>query len=285
MIGTGIGISSSWPGVNRLASAQGLLAGSMERLATGKRINHGSDDPAGLIAAMNLDAALASLDAESRSMDRADAVANTADGAMAEISDLLSDANAYTVANANTAGMSQAERDANQMMVDSSLQSIDRIASTTTFNGDRLLDGSATIGYGIGDRAASLPIGSAATSDLGSIYTQTGGSYSLSDAAAGKALDTRRDPAGAQQSIGSASAQIATMRGAIGSFQKYTIDSDRASNAAAFENTSAALSVIRDTDYAAETGYFSRAGALYGAAAMALTASNRAQGSLLDLFA
>jgi flagellin len=90
------------------AAANGLVSSSLQKMATGSRINRGADDPAGLISSEQLSAALASLDAESSGMDRADAVANVADGALSEVSGLLSDANAAAVANANTGGMSQA---------------------------------------------------------------------------------------------------------------------------------------------------------------------------------
>ena len=53
---------------------------SLERLATGQRINRASDDPAGLISSENLRATLAVLESEVRSMQRADNVANVAEG-------------------------------------------------------------------------------------------------------------------------------------------------------------------------------------------------------------
>ena len=65
-----------------LANSQKTLNDTLQRLSSGLRINRGADDPAGLIASENLSAAIASLDAQSRGMDRADAVANVADGAL-----------------------------------------------------------------------------------------------------------------------------------------------------------------------------------------------------------
>ncbi len=62
------------------------LAGILEKLATGQRINYGKDDPAGLITSENFRAILAALDAETRVFQRVDSVANVADGALTEIS-------------------------------------------------------------------------------------------------------------------------------------------------------------------------------------------------------
>src|SRR5688572_8933966 len=84
------------------------VASSMEKLATGLRINRGADDPAGLIASEDLRAALKMLDAETRAMERTDMVANVADGALGEMSELLSNANAAEVATANSGGLSDA---------------------------------------------------------------------------------------------------------------------------------------------------------------------------------
>src|SRR5262245_11641775 len=127
---SGLVINSYGPAMVALrhfAQASWAVASSMEKLATGSRINRGADDPAGLISSEDLRGALASLDAESRGMERADAVAQVADGALAEVSDLLSDAHAAEVAMANTGGMSRAERDARQMEIDWARQSADRI--------------------------------------------------------------------------------------------------------------------------------------------------------------
>jgi flagellin len=254
------------------------LNSSLEKLATGFRINRGSDDPAGLIASEQLSAALASLDAESRSMERADAVANTADGALAEISGLLSDANAATVAMANTAGMSQAERDAYQMEIDSAMQSIDRIASTTTFNGQKVLDGSMTMSVG----GASVSIGNSSTSHIGQV-TIDGVDYRLSDVKSGGSLDPMSNPEGAQQSIAAAISNVATFRGQIGSFQSTSLAPMRRANAAAMENTASAYSMIRDTNYASETANLSRAQLLNASSLRVLSLANASPRSALQI--
>ncbi len=115
---------------------------SLERLSTGYRINRGSDDPAGLIASESLRSDLAGIKAALTNAERANSVVSTAEGALAEVSDLLIKLQSLTAQSANTGGLTKEEIDANQLQVDSIVGSIDRIASQTSFEGNRLLDGS-----------------------------------------------------------------------------------------------------------------------------------------------
>jgi flagellin-like hook-associated protein FlgL len=221
---------------------------SLFKLATGLRINVGRDDPAGLISSERLRATLASLDAESRALQRADHVTAVADGALGEISDLLVDAQGLAVANANTGAMSDAERQANQTQLDSIVQSIDRIAATTSFNGQSLLDGTATIRAG----DDSLSLDNVAPREIG-IVDSDGQTYDLSDVTSGGALNiVDGDVGAALESISTAASQVASMRGELGAFSKNLIGPSLSANAVAIENTAAANSFIRDTDYAAE---------------------------------
>ncbi|MCH8211897.1 MAG: hypothetical protein IIB99_11080 [Planctomycetes bacterium] len=231
------------------------LAGTLEKLSTGQRINRGKDDPAGLITSENFRAVLAALDAETRSLQRVDSVANVAESALSEISGLLVEATGLAVSSANTAGFSDAERAANQMELDSIVFAINRIANSTSFNGDRLLDGTATLSAG----GASITISSAAASALGEIDID-GTTHTLIDVASGGSLNIANgDLEGTLQTIRAAMNQVATQRGTIGAFQKNTVASQISTNQVAFENVAAANSLIRDTDYAKETAALSRA--------------------------
>ena len=118
---------------------------SLERLSTGLRINRGKDDPAGLIASENLRSEKSSLNAAISNSERADQVANIAEGGLQEVSGLLTELQGLVTSSANTAGLSPDERSANQLQIDSILQTIDRIASATSFQGKKLLNGS--LGY------------------------------------------------------------------------------------------------------------------------------------------
>jgi len=114
---------------------------SLERLSTGLRINRGKDDPAGLIASENLRSELAAANSAVGNAERADQVVNIAEGGLQEISSLLTELQGLLTASASEAGLSAAEKEANQLQVDSILQTIDRIASATNFQGEKLLNG------------------------------------------------------------------------------------------------------------------------------------------------
>ena len=66
---------------------------------------------------------------------------NIAEGGLQEISSLLNDLEGLVTTTANDAGLSEEEKAANQLQVDSILQTIDRVAGATSFQGDRLLNG------------------------------------------------------------------------------------------------------------------------------------------------
>jgi len=117
------------------------LATSLERLSTGLRINRGADGPAALIASQNLRAEKSAISAAVSNAERADQVINIAEGGLDEVSSLLTELQGLITTSANSAGLSSEEKDANQLQIDSILQTIDRLASSTSFQGTKLLNG------------------------------------------------------------------------------------------------------------------------------------------------
>jgi len=118
---------------------------TLQRLSTGLRISKGSDDPAGLIASETLRAEIASLGKAITNTERASNVIATAEASLAEVANLLIDIKGLAVESANVGALSTEEIKANQLQVDSAIQSITRIANTSTFAGRKLLNGS--LGY------------------------------------------------------------------------------------------------------------------------------------------
>jgi flagellin len=114
---------------------------TLERLSTGLRINRGKDDPAGLIASENLRAEKAALTSAIGNAERTDQLVNIAEGGLQELSSLLTDLKSLVTATANSAGLSQEEKQANQLQIDSILQTVDRLADSTNFQGVKLLNG------------------------------------------------------------------------------------------------------------------------------------------------
>jgi len=115
---------------------------SLERLSTGLRINRGADDPAGLIASENLRKQIKGTETAIKNAERANNIIGTAEGGLSEISNMLVELQGLLGEVANTGGMSSDEIDANQLQVDSILNSIDRISNATEFEGMKLLNGS-----------------------------------------------------------------------------------------------------------------------------------------------
>src|SRR5262249_10365448 len=97
---------------------------------------------AGLIASQRLDAETQSINAAIGNANRADQVVNIAEGGLNEVSGLLTELQGLVTNSANTAGLSDDEKKANQLQIASILQTIDRVASATSFQGKRLLNGS-----------------------------------------------------------------------------------------------------------------------------------------------
>ncbi len=114
---------------------------SLQRLSTGLRINSGKDDPAGLIASEALRSEKVAIGAALNNIGRANNVIATAEGALDEVNKLLLEMEDLLDRSANEGGISEEEADANQLQIDAILDSINRIASNTEFQGKKLLNG------------------------------------------------------------------------------------------------------------------------------------------------
>lgn len=146
---------------NLLRSGQELEI-RLNRLSTGLRINRGADDPAGLIVSERLRSDLRGADQGIKNSERASSVIATSEGALSEVSDLLNSIRALIVESANSGAISPEERRANQLQIDSAIDSITRIANTASFGGLKLLNGSLDYtlsGVAIGEIAKAQVFG------------------------------------------------------------------------------------------------------------------------------
>jgi flagellin len=114
----------------------------LQRLSTGIRINRGADDPAGLIISERLRSDIQGTDQGIKNSDRASSVIATTEGGLSEVSDLLNSIRSLIVQSANTGAVSPEERTANQLQIDSAIDSITRISNTASFGGLKMLNGS-----------------------------------------------------------------------------------------------------------------------------------------------
>ncbi len=230
---------------------------SLERLSTGRRINRASDDPAGLISSENIASMLAYLEAESQGLERVQSVVSTADSALGEISELLHRAESLEAQNANTAGVSNEERTANDMEISQIRSSVNRMLDSSSFNGQSLFDGSLELNAAGG---ASLEI---EAMRLGTLE------------------GTSEENIEALRTFGS---MITTTRGSLGSFSRNTVDAQLSHIATATENLSLAKSLISDTDYGAESANLKQSQILVQSSMQLLAFMNSGSASVVDVF-
>lgn len=162
---------SSLQAIHQLGKNQTDLATRLQRLSSGLRINTGKDAPAALIASETMRSEINGINQAIDNSQRAGNVINTAEGALGEVSSLLLEVQSLTNQAANSGALSPEEIKANQLQVDAILNSVNRIANTTQFNGVKLLDGS--LDYSTSGAAASainaLQINSAKLPDNGTM--------------------------------------------------------------------------------------------------------------------
>jgi flagellin len=134
----------------QLASASEAQGKSMEKLASGLRINKAGDDAAGLAISEKMRGQIRGLDQASRNAQDGISLIQTAEGALSETTSILQRMKELATQSANGTLDDNVDRKAIQAEVDKLNEEIDRISSTTNFNGKKLLDGS------IGSGATSI---------------------------------------------------------------------------------------------------------------------------------
>lgn len=117
------------------------VAASTKKLSSGYKINSAADNAAGLAIARRMNAQIKSLQEANQSANDGLSALNTADGAMAEIHDILQRMNELAIQSANGTN-ADSDRTMIQTEIDQLVSEIDRIAKTTEFNSQNLLDGS-----------------------------------------------------------------------------------------------------------------------------------------------
>lgn len=157
-----------------LNTSQSALATSLQRLSSGLRINSAKDDAAGLAISDRFTAQIRGLNQAARNANDGISLAQTAEGALGEVTNNLQRIRELSVQSANATN-SATDRAALQQEVSQLVAEIDRVASQTSFNGVRLLDGTFTsqafqVGANAGQTITVSSITSARTSVLGQQY-------------------------------------------------------------------------------------------------------------------
>lgn len=216
---------------------QNSLQTSLERLSTGLKINRGKDDPAGLIASENLRSEIKATNAAIANAERADQVVNIAEGGLQEVSNLLTDLQGLITASASEAGLSDAEKQANQLQIDSILQTIDRVSGATSFQGIKLLNGNfdykvSSVATGVADYRINAAKFEGSKLDVNVLVTASAQQAGLYLSMGGTALDLSSGTAALTLEIGgikgsreltfSSSTALSTMAKTINNFKEIT---------------------------------------------------------------
>jgi flagellin len=255
-----------------LSNTQDALSSSLEKLSSGYRINKAADDAAGLSISENLRSQVGGLKVASRNAQDGINVVQTADGALGETTSILQRMRDLAVQAANSGSQDTNAQTAANTEVTQLKSELDRIASTTKFGSQALLNGSFSGTFQVGAYATSadqisVSISAMGVSGLGvSAITLIGGSNAAS------AIST------IDAAIQTVNAQRATLGATQNRFQ-HTINNLSVS----VENLSASESQIRDTDMAAEMTNYNRANILQQAGTAMLSHANQANQSVLSL--
>jgi flagellin len=261
-----------------LTSTQAALASSVGRLSSGMRINSASDDAAGLGISENLKANIRSLAQAQRNANDGISMSQVAEGSMNDMQGIVSRMRELSVQSANST-LGDNERGYIQTEFTQLSSEINRIGAVTDFNGQKLLDGSASAGL-------TFQIGIQNTANdrlsmsIAKLTTSTLGSTSLHIASASLSTATK-----AQAAIGAfdkAIQQLSQARAKVGATQnRMTVTVSNL--AVAQENLTAANSRIRDVDVASESANLTKSQILSQAGLAVLAQANQIPQSALSL--
>lgn len=173
IINTNIASLNAQRNLNR---TQGDLTTALQRLSTGLRINGAKDDAAGLAISERMNAQVRGLNQAVRNANDAISLTQTAEGALQESTNILQRMRELAVQSANGTNSSSDRASLNDEFA-ALVAELDRIATTTTFNDLKVLDGSFSGVFQVGanaDQTIRVGVGSAKTNSLGgTLYSQT----------------------------------------------------------------------------------------------------------------
>ncbi len=256
-----------------LSMSQSSLSTSMQRLSSGLRVNSAKDDAAGLAIADRMNSQVRGNTVGIRNANDAISMAQTAEGAIGKVGDMLQRMRELAVQSANATNS-----DADRLNLDEEFQQlgseIGRTLENTRFNGLNILGSSAgvtqafQIGANVGDTVEVFTTNIASSSD---ITTVTAG-----------AVSTVGDATAAMANIDTALALVNTERATYGAVQN-RFDAIISTLQVATENEAAARGRIMDADFATETANLSRAQILQQAGTAMVAQANQLPQMVLSL--
>lgn len=242
--------SSTLASVRSSSQAKERMEKTLEKLSSGKRINRAGDDAAGLAIAQKMGDMIKALEQGMENAHDGLSLVQTADGGMDQTSDHLGRMRELAMTAANGT-LSPDQRDAVQAEFSALKDEVSRIAGSTEFNGQKLLDGSA----------GELDI---ALADSGSDTNAIAVDLSVNMDASSLGLASSRvdggDPTNAlaaMRDVDAALAQVSSRRAELGAVS-HRLESATRNMGVAMENTYASRSRVMDTDYAVEMASLAR---------------------------
>lgn len=203
-----------------LSASQNSLQTSIQRLSSGLRINSAKDDAAGLAISDRMTSQINGMDQATRNANDGVSMAQTADGALASSDDILQRIRELAVQSSNSSNTSS-DRQALQTEATQLSSELNRIAQTTSFNGQNLLDGTmGTATFQVGANA-----GQTITANGSNFLTNTYGNNEV-------AVDQTGPTAGTSATSAITSGQNITINGSIGSATYKTVTGDTAKSIA-----------------------------------------------------
>ncbi|BAI97920.1 flagellin [Sphingobium sp. TA15] len=268
--------SSALRATNASAMANKALGTAMERLSTGKRINSAKDDAAGLAIASTMTSQIRGMTQGIRNANDGISLAQTAEGALGEVGNMLQRMRELTVQGLN--GTNDVKSQGNiKNEIDQLAKQIDSVLSKTEFNGKMLFSAAAPATIDIqagagGTDTVSIALGQL---DLSAVATATGGTLSGTVAA----------PAFAAADLAvydTALETVATKRADLGAAQN-RLESTVNNLTANVTNLTDARSRIEDADFSAETTALAKQQILSQASTAMLAQANQSQQGVLKL--
>jgi flagellin len=255
------------------------LDSAMEKLSSGSRINYARDDAAGLAISTRLTAEVQGLAVASRNAADAQSMIDTADGALAEVNNILLRMRELAVQSANGT-LLQSDRNALDAEFQALEAEINRIDSNTSWAGNTLFDGSANV-FQVGTKDGSSNRISHTIANMASsaiIDTVTVGGVAGQDVDVTTQTRAQLAITEVDEAIGRVSAE----RGNLGAVSN-RLTSTMANLDQVAVNLSSSKGRIQDADFAAETGNLAKNQILQQAATAMLAQANASQSNVMSL--
>ncbi|GED33876.1 MULTISPECIES: flagellin [Brevibacillus] len=241
---------------------------SMEKLSSGYRINRAADDAAGLSISEKMRAQIKSLTQGSRNTQDGISLAQTAEGALTEVSDMLTRAKELAVQASsgtyNTTDLAAIDAEYTELK-----SAIDDIATKTDFNGIKMLNAATSIDIQFG-------------ANSGDKITITGGDMQSSAIGLTGDMTSNANAKTELGAIDSAIEAVNTLRSSFGALQNHMEHTQKNLDATS-ENLQAAESRIRDVDMAKEMSEYTKNNILSQAATSMLAQANQQPQNVLSL--